>query len=105
MRPRIIDRAVRCLSAIMPTPNVIVLRAPGTNCDVETAYAFEQCGAEAERVHLFRVLERPEMLREFQILCIPGGFSYGDDVGAGAIFGGQLRSRLSGALREFFETA
>jgi ubiquinone/menaquinone biosynthesis C-methylase UbiE len=83
----------------MPTPRVIVLRAPGTNCDVETAYAFEHCGAAAERVHLFRVLERPEMLRDYQILCIPGGFSYGDDVGAGAIFGGQLRSRLSGALR------
>ncbi len=87
----------------MPTPHVIVLRAPGTNCDVETAYAFEHCGARAEKVHLFRVLERPEILRDYQILCIPGGFSYGDDVGAGAIFGGQLRSRLSGALREFLQ--
>lgn len=86
---------------IMPNPKVIVLRAPGTNCDAETAFAFEHCGAGAERVHLFRVLERPELLREFQILCVPGGFSYGDDVGAGAIFGGQLRSRLSEALREF----
>ncbi len=85
----------------MPAPRVIVLRAPGTNCDVETAHAFEHCSAKAERVHLFRVLERPEMLRDFQILCIPGGFSYGDDVGAGAIFGGQLRSRLAFALREF----
>ena len=87
----------------MPTPNVIVLRAPGTNCDLETAHAFEYCGARPERVHLFRVLERPEMLKDFQILCIPGGFSYGDDVGAGVIFGGQLRSRLSVALREFMQ--
>ncbi len=87
----------------MPQPHVIVLRAPGTNCDVETAHAFEHCGARAERVHLFRVLERPEMLKDFQILCIPGGFSYGDDVGAGVIFGGQLRSRLGGALREFLQ--
>jgi phosphoribosylformylglycinamidine synthase len=87
----------------MPTPNVIVLRAPGTNCDTETAYAFEKCGANAERVHLFRVLERPELLSEFQVLCIPGGFSYGDDVGAGVIFGSQIRSRLAGALREFLQ--
>jgi phosphoribosylformylglycinamidine synthase len=85
----------------MSTPRVIVLRAPGTNCDVETAFAFEHCGARVERVHLFRVLERPELLRDFQVLCIPGGFSYGDDVGAGAIFGGQLRSRLSQSLRDF----
>src|SRR5437899_5915182 len=87
----------------MPTPSVIVLRAPGTNCDVETAYAFQRAGAKAERVHLFRVLERPDLLREFQVLCIPGGFSYGDDVGAGVIFGGQLRSRLAGALCEFLQ--
>ena len=87
----------------MPQPNVIVLRAPGTNCDVETAHAFEHCGARAERVHLFRVLERPEILREFQILCIPGGFSYGDDVGAGVIFGVQLRFRLGEALRDFLQ--
>jgi phosphoribosylformylglycinamidine synthase len=85
----------------MPTPSVIVLRAPGTNCDVETAHAFAHCGARAEKMHLFRVLERPEVLKDFQILCVPGGFSYGDDVGAGAIFGGQLKSRLGSALREF----
>ncbi|HLJ09644.1 MAG TPA: phosphoribosylformylglycinamidine synthase subunit PurQ [Planctomycetaceae bacterium] len=85
----------------MPIPNAVILRAPGTNCDVETAFAFEKCGARAERIHLFRLLERPERLCDFQILCIPGGFSYGDDVGAGTIFGQQLRSRLSDALREF----
>lgn len=87
----------------MPTPNVVVLRAPGTNCDVETAFAFELCGARAERMHLFRVLERPELLRDFQMLCVPGGFSYGDDVGAGVIFGGQLRTRLADALGEFLQ--
>ncbi|MGQ0634898.1 MAG: phosphoribosylformylglycinamidine synthase subunit PurQ [Planctomycetaceae bacterium] len=85
----------------MPTPRVLVLRAPGTNCDVETAYAFELCGAAAERWHLFRLIERPSLLREFQVLCIPGGFSYGDDVGAGAIFGAQLQWRLAEALGEF----
>jgi phosphoribosylformylglycinamidine synthase len=87
----------------MPTPQVIVLRAPGTNCDSETAFAFEHCGAAAERVHLFRVLEQPELLKTFQILCVPGGFSYGDDVGAGVIFGAQLRTRLADAIRQFLE--
>lgn len=86
----------------MPTtPRVIVLRAPGTNCDVETAFAFEKCGAVAEKVHLFRLLENPGQLSGYQILCIPGGFSYGDDVGAGVIFGSQLRERLGDAVRDF----
>lgn len=85
----------------MPAAKVCVLRAPGTNCDVETAFAFDACGAKAERVHLFRLLESPELLRDYQILCIPGGFSYGDDVGAGVIFAGQLRVKLGELLGEF----
>jgi phosphoribosylformylglycinamidine synthase I len=87
----------------MPTPRVAVLRAPGTNCDHETAHAFELCGATAERIHLNRVLEQPEILHDFQVLCIPGGFSYGDDIGSGVIFASQLRSRLAGALTEFLQ--
>ena len=87
----------------MPHPQVYVIRAPGTNCDIETAYAFEQCGAAVERLHLFRVLERPQLLRDCQILCIPGGFSYGDDVGAGVIFANQLRGRVADTLGEFLQ--
>lgn len=86
----------------MPT-RVCVLRAPGTNCDLETAFAFESCGAKADRVHVFRLLESPELLRDYQILCVPGGFSYGDDIGAGVIFSRQLRGKLSGALGDFLK--
>lgn len=85
----------------MASPRVCVLRAPGTNCDVETAHAFEACGATAERVHLFRLLENPGLLKDYQALCIPGGFSYGDDLGAGVVFGSQLQGRLADTLREF----
>lgn len=85
----------------MPAPRVLVLRAPGTNCDVETAWIFDRCGGQSERVHLFRLLESPASLSDYQILCIPGGFSYGDDVGAGVIFGAQLRSHLAEAIRQF----
>ena len=80
---------------------VCVLRAPGTNCDVETAHAFERAGAQADRVHVNRLLESPAALREFQILCLPGGFSYGDDIAAGRIFGNQLRHHLASVLEEF----
>jgi len=85
----------------MATPNVCVLRAPGTNCDIETARAFELAGAKPERLHLNRLLENPARLADFQILCIPGGFSYGDDLGAGIIFSRQLRGQLNDAIRQF----
>lgn len=87
----------------MTTPRVCVLRAPGTNCDIETAHAFELAGASADRVHLYRLLENPERLKEYQILCVPGGFSYGDDLGAGIIFSRQLRGQLNDAMREFLQ--
>jgi phosphoribosylformylglycinamidine synthase I len=87
----------------MVSPRVCVLRAPGTNCDVETAFAFETCGGNPERVHLFRLLEQPTLLDDFQIVCIPGGFSYGDDIGAGVIFSRQLRGRLGDAIGRFLQ--
>ena len=87
----------------MPAPRVCVLRAPGTNCDEETAFAFESCGAVADRVHLFQLLENPKQLAEYQVLCVPGGFSYGDDIGAGVIFASQLRGHLGEALGDFLK--
>lgn len=87
----------------MVAPRVCVLRAPGTNCDVETAYAFETCGAVADRVHLFQLLENPKSLANYQPLCVPGGFSYGDDIGSGVIFASQLRSHLAETLGEFLQ--
>jgi phosphoribosylformylglycinamidine synthase len=81
-----------------------VLRAPGTNCEVETAFAFNSCGARAESIHLFRLIEAPGLLDDYQILCVPGGFSYGDDIGAGVVFGSQLRSRLGDAVHRFLSS-
>lgn len=88
----------------MTSPKFCILRAPGTNCDVETARAFELAGGQADRVHLFRLLENPKLLQDYQGLCIPGGFSYGDDIGSGVIFSRQLQFRLSDALAEFLQS-
>lgn len=85
----------------MPVPRALVLRAPGANCDGETQFAFEQAGASAERLHVNRLREDPKLLKSFQILCIPGGFTYGDDVAAGKILANQLQHFLGDALREF----
>lgn len=86
---------------MMSKIRVLVLRAPGANCDLESAFAFERAGATAERVHVNRLLERPALLADYQILCIPGGFSYGDDLGAGRILGNQIQHHLRDSLHEF----
>jgi phosphoribosylformylglycinamidine synthase len=82
-------------------PKVLILRAPGTNCDQETAFAFETAGATTETLHVNRLLESPAVLDRFQILCIPGGFSFGDDVAAGQIFAVQMRHHLAARLADF----
>jgi phosphoribosylformylglycinamidine synthase I len=85
----------------MATPSALVLRAPGTNCDGEAVFAFERAGAKVELTHVNQIREKPALLRKAQILVIPGGFSYGDDVAAGRIFASQLQHFLADAVREF----
>ena len=87
----------------MATIRAMVLRAAGTNCDLEALHAWELAGARPERVHVRRVIEHPPLLDEFQILTIPGGFSYGDDIAAGRIFAAQIQRNLLGALRGFID--
>lgn len=87
----------------MSQPRVLILRAPGTNCDQESAFAFEQAGGRPERVHINRLLEQPRLVDDFQILCLPGGFSYGDDIAAGRILANQIRHHLAERLFEFRE--
>jgi phosphoribosylformylglycinamidine synthase len=80
---------------------VLILRAPGTNCDVETAHAFSLAGADADRWHVNRLLEDKKRLTDYQVLCVAGGFSYGDDLGAGRILGNQMQHHLADALESF----
>lgn len=81
--------------------NVLILRAPGTNCNLETAFAFEQAGAKTEQIHVNRLLENPNLFDDFQILCFPGGFSFGDDIAAGRILASKMQNHLYDALHKF----
>ncbi|HVR73800.1 MAG TPA: phosphoribosylformylglycinamidine synthase I [Planctomycetota bacterium] len=79
----------------------LVLRSAGTNCDEETAHAFELAGAEVERLHVGVFLRGERRLDEFDVLAFPGGFSYGDDLGAGTVLANRLRARLADDLAAF----
>ncbi|MCH2127538.1 MAG: phosphoribosylformylglycinamidine synthase I [Pirellulaceae bacterium] len=85
----------------MPAPKILILRAPGTNCDRETDFAFSCAGGVTECVHVNALLENPRQLIDYQILCIPGGFSYGDDISAGRILACQIRHHLADTISEF----
>ena len=83
------------------TPAALVLRTAGTNCADETAYAFELAGARSVLMHVNRLIADPPLLGQYQILAIPGGFSYGDDIAAGRILANQIAHHLRDAFQEF----
>lgn len=82
---------------------VMVLRAAGTNCDAEALHAWTIAGGVPELVHIHRLIERPTLLREYRILTIPGGFSYGDDIAAGRILANQFVQNTADETRRFIE--
>lgn len=86
---------------IFMRPKVCILKSDGTNCDMELAYAFEKAGGKSEFVHVNELCDRSKSLKNFQILALPGGFSYGDDVASGKILAVELVSFLKQELESF----
>ena len=87
----------------MPKPRVLILHANGSNRDREAALACAAAGGEPSVVHVNRLVAEPDLLTQSQMLVLPGGFSYGDDLGAGKIWSLDLRFRFRDALAEFHE--
>jgi len=85
----------------MSKPQAIILRTAGTNCDQETAAALVMAGADPSILHINQVLSDKNILEDYDLLVIPGGFSYGDDVAAGKILANELRFKLVDALDKF----
>lgn len=84
-------------------PEICVLKTDGINCDQETANAFEIAGGNARTIHINELRSREENLDNFQILALPGGFSYGDDVASGKILALELNSYLGDQVHEFVQ--
>lgn len=85
---------------------VCVLRIEGTNCEEEMYQVFNELGAAPEKVHLKQLIgscpaDLKRSLSDYDILALPGGFSAGDYVRAGAIFAARMKSSLSKELKQF----
>jgi phosphoribosylformylglycinamidine synthase I len=80
----------------------LILRGPGTNCDMETVYAFKLAGAEVNSIFIDTLLKNREKLFESNILAIPGGFTYGDDLGAGTVMAARLNT-IKETLQKFVD--
>lgn len=91
------------------SPKALVLTGYGLNCDWETTYAFELAGAEAHRIHINQLLMGEKLgevarLEDYQILAFIGGFSWGDDHGAGVVLATRLLYNMGEELLAFIES-
>lgn len=87
----------------MIKPKVLVLKTDGINRDEDMAFAFELAGADAKIVHINDLRSKKEKLNNYQIIGIPGGFAYGDDIVSGKILATELISFLSDELKKFVQ--
>jgi phosphoribosylformylglycinamidine synthase len=87
----------------MAQPGVLILQATGTNRDSDAAAAVELAGGAPTVLHVNALRARPDRLQDFQMLILPGGFSYGDALGAGRLLAADLRWLFRDELGRFVE--
>ncbi len=86
---------------MLKKPIAAILKADGINRDEELVYTFRLAGSDAKIVHVNQLRSKEEDLKNYHILAIPGGFSYGDDVASGKILALELISFLSEQIQQF----
>ncbi|MBS7655000.1 phosphoribosylformylglycinamidine synthase I [Candidatus Bathyarchaeota archaeon] len=86
----------------MSKVKVAVFRVAGTNCEIETAYAFKLAGAKPEIIHMNEFYKKRKSLEGYQILVFPGGFSYGDDIAAAKLWANEIKYKLK-EIKHFAE--
>ena len=87
----------------MAKVKVLLLRAPGTNRDGDTAFAFERAGAAVTSAHVNELIRRECDLFDYQIFVIPGGFSYGDDIASGKVLANELKLKFGEDVLRFVD--
>ena len=87
----------------MATLRVLVLRAAGINCDEETVHCWRLAGARPDLIHLNALAADASLVRSYQIVTIPGGFSFGDDIAAGQILAQRVAPHLEEGLRSLVD--
>lgn len=84
-------------------PRVLQLFAAGVNCDRELERAFQLAGADVEQVHVSELIAEPALVLECNVFAIPGGFTYGDDLGAGRILSAEVAAHLLEPLQQLHD--
>ncbi len=81
----------------------LILKSAGTNCDYETINAVKLSGGIPEEVYIHTLIKNPRLLKEFEFVIIPGGFSYGDDIASGKVLATEINNFIKEEFKQFIE--
>jgi phosphoribosylformylglycinamidine synthase I len=89
-----------------PGPDIIpqkalIMSGFGINSEMETQEVLARAGMNADIVHINDLIDGKCTLRNYRLLVFPGGFSYGDDTGAGNAYANRVRNNLWKDVEEF----
>lgn len=89
----------------MASVNALILSGNGINCERETAFACKAAGADqAEIVPIWNLLAGEKQLSDYNLLCLPGGFMDGDDLGSARAAANYFRhARITGKDRRLWD--
>jgi phosphoribosylformylglycinamidine synthase I len=85
-------------------PKALILQARGSNRDLDAIEALNLAGADATGIPLNTLRMKKTLLSEFQLLVIPGGFSYADALGAGKLLALDFASYFADEISDFIES-
>ena len=85
-------------------PKALILQAHGSNRDFDVIEALTLAGADATGIPLNELRSNKTLLSDFQLLVIPGGFSYADALGAGKLLALDLRSYFVDEISNFVQS-
>ncbi|PWT96833.1 MAG: phosphoribosylformylglycinamidine synthase, partial [Candidatus Melainabacteria bacterium] len=88
----------------MKKPKALVLCGDGINCELESEYALQLAGFESSLVHTSQLLSQPALLKQHQMLVLPGGFSFGDEIASGKVLAIKLKEHVQELLADFIES-
>ncbi len=88
----------------MAVKKVLILKSAGTNCDMETSYAVKLAGGMPEDVYIHTLIKKPSLLDDYDFIVIPGGFSYGDDLGSGVVLSREINFFIKEEMEKFVKS-
>jgi phosphoribosylformylglycinamidine synthase len=98
--PSAFRRAAASGPEIVPE-RALIMSGFGINSEMETQAALARAGMESDIVHINDLIGGRKRMADYRLLVFPGGFSYGDDTGAGNAYANRVRNNLTKDVEQF----